>query len=49
MKILIVDDEEAIRMLLNQILDSQGHLCTQASDAESAEKMLTEKQFDLIR
>lgn len=48
MKILIVDDEAPIRSLLSQILNSQGHNCTQASNAESAEKVLTEKQFDLI-
>ncbi len=48
MKILIVDDEAPIRMLLNQILDAQGHTCTQVSDAESAEKILTEKPFELV-
>ena len=48
MKILIVDDEAPIRSLLNQILNVQGHTCTQAPSAESAEKILSGERFDLI-
>ena len=47
-KILIVDDEEAIRSLLRRILENNGYYCTTAPDAKEARTCMKEKNFDLI-
>ncbi len=47
-KILVVDDEEVIRRLLQQALARQGYRCQQASNAEEALDKLKDKTFDLI-
>jgi twitching motility protein PilT len=46
--ILIVDDDEAIRRLLNQKLSSIGYECEQASNAEQALEKLKEKPVHLV-
>ena len=47
-KILIVDDEEAIRLLLEQILEKKGYACVLAADAGEARDCLKEHDCDLI-
>ncbi|MFZ2634651.1 MAG: HD domain-containing phosphohydrolase [Desulfosalsimonadaceae bacterium] len=47
-KILVVDDEEAIRGLLKQILEREGYECELAEDAEKAADFLSKKRFDLV-
>ncbi|MDO9264892.1 MAG: response regulator [Desulfosalsimonadaceae bacterium] len=47
-RILVVDDEEAIRNLLKQILEREGYECELAEDAEKASGFLSNKRFDLV-
>jgi DNA-binding NarL/FixJ family response regulator len=47
-KILIVDDEEAIRSLLKRLLERNGYPCTLASDARRARRIIADEDFDLI-
>jgi len=47
-KILIVDDEEAIRLLIAQILEMNEYDCTLVIDASEAREVLEEKGFELI-
>lgn len=47
-KILVVDDEELIRRLLKQILDSKGYICETASNAAEARELLRADEFELI-
>jgi response regulator RpfG family c-di-GMP phosphodiesterase len=46
--ILIVDDEEAIRKLLERKLSSQGYLCQTASNADQALEKLRHNTVDLV-
>jgi two-component system phosphate regulon response regulator OmpR len=46
--ILIVDDDERIRGLLQQFLIKSGFLVTSARDAEHARRILSGLEFDLI-
>lgn len=46
--ILIVDDDERIRGLLQQFLIKRGFLVTSARDAEHARRILSGLEFDLI-
>ena len=46
--ILIVDDEEAIRKLLERKLSSQGYLCQTASNADQALEKLRQHAIDLV-
>ena len=46
--ILIVDDDERIRGLLQQFLIKSGFLVTSACDAEHARRILSGLEFDLI-
>ncbi|RJP88873.1 MAG: response regulator [Desulfobacteraceae bacterium] len=46
--ILVVDDEEAIRNLLKQILEKEGYECELAGDVEEATAFLSKKRFDLV-
>jgi len=46
--ILIVDDEDSVRLFLCRLLDSRGHVCTGAVDAAEARRLMTEKNFELI-
>jgi two-component system NtrC family sensor kinase len=47
-KILVVDDEQAIRNLLVRYLTDAGYTCNTAENAESAKDVLRTQTFDLI-
>lgn len=47
-KILIVDDEAAIRSALKEVLEYEGHVISEAPDGESALNMVLKESFDLI-
>jgi PAS domain S-box-containing protein len=47
-RLLIVDDENAVRMLLSRILTNAGHDCSVAENALSARELLKTRVFDLI-
>ena len=47
-KILVVDDEAPIRMLMKQILGQQGYDVRAVSDAASAGAVMNEEPFDLV-
>jgi two-component system NtrC family sensor kinase len=47
-KILLVDDEEAIREVLTKTLESVGHTVETAQDGEAALGMLKEKHYDCV-
>lgn len=46
--ILVVDDDERIRMLLRRFLQKSGYLVTTARDAAQARRLLAGLDFDLI-
>ncbi|MFH1488024.1 MAG: response regulator [Pseudomonadota bacterium] len=47
-RILIVDDEAAIRKILTEILQRNNYHCTPASDASEARNCLKNQNFDLL-
>lgn len=47
-KILIVDDERGVRVLIGQILEVKRHACVLACDALEARGFLKEHKFELI-
>lgn len=47
-RILIVDDEEPIRALLDRLLTMHGYDCTLAADVQEARQCLAQKQFALM-
>ena len=47
-KILIVDDEEAIREVVSTLLDSQGYKCTVRQNGRLALEAFREDTFDLV-
>jgi putative two-component system response regulator len=47
-KILIVDDEAPIRLLMAQMLKKHGYECRAAPEAASAGEMMKEENFDLV-
>jgi len=47
-RILVIDDEEVIRLLVGEILRSAGHQVTSAESAERALALLEEGDFDLV-
>ncbi|WP_308639104.1 response regulator transcription factor [Paenibacillus silvisoli] len=47
-RILVVDDEERIRRLLKMYLEKEGYLIEEAEDGETALRMATSGEFDLI-
>jgi len=47
-KILIVDDEAAIRSALKEVLEYEGFTIAEAADGEAALKMVLKESFDLI-
>uniref|UniRef100_A0A832A661 histidine kinase n=1 Tax=Desulfacinum infernum TaxID=35837 RepID=A0A832A661_9BACT len=47
-RILIVDDEKAIRQLVSAALHDFGHQCADAADAAAARVLLEEHPFDLV-
>ncbi len=46
--ILVVDDDEQIRRLVNRVLSRVGYACTLAADAAEARKYLNEQTFELV-
>jgi putative two-component system response regulator len=47
-RILVIDDEDVIRLLVVEILESAGYDVTSAESAEVALSLLEESEFDLI-
>jgi putative nucleotidyltransferase with HDIG domain len=47
-KILLVDDEEAIRFVLNKGLSMRGYICDEAGDSEEAMAKLEAKPSELV-
>jgi len=47
-RILVIDDEDVIRMLMMEILESDGHDVSGAETAERALSLLDEEEFDLV-
>lgn len=47
-KILVVDDEEALRTVLSTELEGEGYQVSTAADGEEAIKILGSQQFHLI-
>jgi DNA-binding NtrC family response regulator len=47
-RILVIDDEEVIRMLVCEILETAGHTVVSASDAESAIELFESGRFDAV-
>ncbi|SFS82136.1 response regulator transcription factor [Paenibacillus sp. BC26] len=47
-RILVVDDEERIRRLLKMYLEKEGYLIEEAEDGETALRLATAGEFDLI-
>ena len=48
LKILVADDESGIREILNEILKSEGHLVTEATNGAEAKELLSSGDFDLV-
>lgn len=46
--ILAVDDEEAIRDLLSEIITAEGYMCSTAENSEEALKLLETDSFDVV-
>lgn len=44
--ILIVDDQEDIRLLIQGILEDEGYVTRTAHDSQTAEKLIAEKAPD---
>jgi putative nucleotidyltransferase with HDIG domain len=47
-RILVVDDEEAIREVVSTLLEAQGYECMVASSGKRALPLLEQNQFDLV-
>ncbi|MGD0908685.1 MAG: HD domain-containing phosphohydrolase [Candidatus Acidiferrales bacterium] len=47
-KILVVDDEEAIREVVSTLLEAQGHECFSVSNGRMAQEFLTKNKVDLV-
>ncbi len=47
-RVLLVDDEAAVRGTLRAVLESQGYECEEAEHGAAALKLLEQQHFDLI-
>ncbi|MCS5637868.1 MAG: sigma-54 dependent transcriptional regulator, partial [Myxococcota bacterium] len=47
MSVLVADDEESIRFVLREALESEGHIVNEVGDGDSAVDALASGQFDL--
>ena len=47
-KILIVDDEEAIREVVSTLLEAQGHECAAVCNGQKAQEFLRDHEVDLV-
>ena len=48
MRILIADDDDMVRMVIREVLRTQGHALEEARDGNEALKKATAAKFDLI-
>lgn len=48
MPILVVDDEESVRMVLSQVLQEDGYSVTEAASAEQALELMNKETFCLV-
>lgn len=48
MKILVADDELAIRSLVAELLEDEGHIVTLAEDGEDALKKYREERHEIV-
>ncbi len=48
MHILVCDDEELIRTVINDYAENEGYTCDQASDGDEAYELCTINKYDLI-
>ena len=48
LRVLVVDDERAIRKFLRAALNAQGYIVYEASNGEEALKAMREKSYDVI-
>lgn len=46
--ILVVDDDEGVRNVLEMFFQGEGHDVTAVSDGESALRLLTQMEFDIV-
>lgn len=47
-RILVVDDEDILRMLITDTLEFEGYIIDEAEDGLQAYEKITQKQYDLI-
>ncbi|MBI4735760.1 MAG: response regulator, partial [candidate division NC10 bacterium] len=47
-RILVVDDEEAMREFLRILLEKDGHQATTAADGEAGLALATSRELDLV-
>jgi len=47
-RILVVDDEPHVRVVIKRMLEGAGHDCTAASDGQDAWEVLQREAFDLV-
>ncbi len=47
-KLLVIDDEKAIRETLSELLTEEGYVCEVAADGETALQRISQKTFDLV-
>ena len=47
-QLLIVDDEEPVRVMLKWLLEQSGYTCHTAADAQAAIDLLEQRDFDLV-
>lgn len=47
-RILCVDDDEHVRRMITRVLDSAGHECVPAADAEEARTLLSQQSFAAV-
>jgi DNA-binding NtrC family response regulator len=46
--ILVIDDEESIRLILRKVLEGSGHHVEEASNGVEGLALIKEKRFDLV-
>ncbi|MEE4365117.1 MAG: response regulator [Desulfotignum sp.] len=47
-KILVIDDEPSIRVLLQKMLEREGHTAITASDGDEGMQLFEQTRFDLV-
>lgn len=47
-RILLADDEEALRFLLTETLEDEGYQLTEAGDGQQAIELLMKQEYDLL-